>query len=48
MKADKGNSIVILPSQQYETKIKNFLNKNTFQTSTADPTKTFQIISEKQ
>jgi hypothetical protein len=39
--ADKGNSIVILPIQQYETKIQNFLQEN-FQTSTIDPTKTFQ------
>jgi len=38
----KGNSIVILPIQQYETKIQNFLHENNFQTSTIDPTKTFQ------
>jgi len=40
--ADKGNSIVILPIQQYETKIQNFLHENNFQTSTTDPTKIFQ------
>jgi len=39
---DKGNSIVILPIQPYETKIQNFLQENNFQTSTVDPTKTFQ------
>jgi len=39
---DKGNSIVILNIQQYETKIQNFLDKNNFQTSTSNPTKTFQ------
>lgn len=40
--ADKSNSIVILPTQQYDTKIQNFLDKNNFQTSTSNPTKTFQ------
>jgi hypothetical protein len=40
--ANKGNSIVILPIQEYETTIQNFLNKNNFRTSTAVPTKTFQ------
>lgn len=39
--AEKGNSIVILPIQQYEFKVHNFLQNN-FQTSTTDPTKTFQ------
>jgi hypothetical protein len=40
--ADKGNSIVVLPIQQYEAKIHNFINKNNFQISTSNPTKTFQ------
>jgi hypothetical protein len=40
--ADKGNFIVTLPIQQYETKIQNVLNENSFQTSTVDPTKVFQ------
>jgi len=40
--ADKGNSIVILPTQQYETKIQNFLRSNNFHTATTDPTKNFQ------
>jgi len=40
--ADKGNSIVILPIQQYETMIENFLHENNFQTSTIDHTKIFQ------
>ena len=40
--ADKGNSLVILPTQQYHTKIQNFIDKNNFQTSTTNPTKTFQ------
>jgi hypothetical protein len=39
--ADKGNSLVILTIQQYESKIQNFLLEN-FQTSTIGPTKTFQ------
>jgi hypothetical protein len=41
-RAHKRNSVVILPIQEYETKIQNFLNENNFQTSTADSTKTFQ------
>jgi hypothetical protein len=41
--ADKSNSIVLLPIQQYEIKIQNFLDKNHFQTSTTNPTKPFHI-----
>jgi len=40
--ADKGNSIVILPTPQYETKIQDFILNNKFRTATADPTDTFQ------
>jgi hypothetical protein len=40
--ADKGNSVVILPIQQYNTKIQNFIDKHNFQTSAVNPTKTFQ------
>jgi hypothetical protein len=40
--ADKGNSVVILPIQQYESKIQDFIDKNKFQISTTNPTKTFQ------
>ena len=40
--ADKGNSIVILPTQQYETKIQNFILNNNFHTVTTDPTNIFQ------
>jgi hypothetical protein len=41
-KADKGNSLVILPTTEYESKIENFVKKNNFQTSPSDPTKPFQ------
>jgi len=41
-RADKGNSIVILPTCQYETKIQNFILNNNFHTATTDPTNTFQ------
>jgi len=41
-RADKGNSIVILPTQQYESKIKDFLHGNNFITTTKDPTNTYQ------
>jgi len=41
-RADKGNSIVVLPTHQYETKIQNFILNNNFCTATTDPTNTFQ------
>jgi hypothetical protein len=40
--ADKRNSVVILHTQQYKTKILDFINKSNFRTSTVNPTKTFQ------
>jgi len=40
-RADKGNSIVILPTHQYETKIQNFILNN-FRTATTDPSNTLQ------
>jgi hypothetical protein len=43
-RADKGNSLVILPSQQYESKVHNFLQTNRFQATTTDPTKTYQNL----
>ena len=41
-RADKGNSIVIFPKTQYQSKIQDFLHANNFHTSKTDPTKTFQ------
>jgi hypothetical protein len=41
-KADKGNAIVILPTQQYDSKIQDFIRTNAFHTSSTNPTKTFQ------
>jgi hypothetical protein len=41
-KADKGNSIVILPIQHYDVKIQNFITENQFQTVNTETTKTFQ------
>jgi len=35
---DKGNYIVILPIQQYKTKIEIFLDKSNFQISISNPT----------
>jgi hypothetical protein len=45
-KADKNNSLVILPPSQYETKIEDFIKQNQFITTTNEPTKSFhsQII----
>ena len=41
-RADKGNSIVILPIPQYESKIQDFIDNNDFQDDTQDPTTVFQ------
>jgi len=41
-RADKGNSIVMLPTHQNETKIQNFVLNNNFHSATTDPTNTFQ------
>jgi hypothetical protein len=40
--ADKGNSIVILPTVSYNTKIQNFINDNGFNTAKSNPTNSFQ------
>jgi hypothetical protein len=40
--ADKGNSIAILLTQQYNTKIQTLIDKNNFVTSTTNPTNTSQ------
>jgi len=40
--ADLGNSIIILPTQQYNMKIQNFVDENNFQASAVNPIKTFQ------
>jgi phosphopentomutase len=45
--ADKGNSTVILPTQQYNSKIKDFIYKNKFQTSTKTPQNLFRTKLEK-
>ena len=41
-RADKGNSLVILPTQMYESKVHDFLQANQFQTISTDPTKSYQ------
>jgi hypothetical protein len=46
-RADKGNSIVILPKTQYQSKIQDFLHENNFQTTKTDPTETFQTQVKK-
>jgi hypothetical protein len=42
MRADKGNSIVILPYTQYNQKIQEFIQNNNFKTTHTDPTKALQ------
>jgi len=41
-KVDKGNAIVILPTQQYDSKIQDFIQTNALPTSSTNPTKMFQ------
>ena len=41
-RADKGNTIVILTTHQYETTLQDFIQNNDFHTKATDPTKTFQ------
>jgi len=43
-RADKGNTIVILPTYQYDTRLQDFIQNNDFHTKTTDPTKTFQTL----
>jgi hypothetical protein len=40
--ADKGSTLVILPTAQYHNKIKDFITNNNFQTSNTDPTPRYQ------
>jgi len=41
-RADKGNSLVIIPTTLYESKIDDFIQGNNFQISNTNPTKSFQ------
>ena len=41
-KADKGNTVVILPTHQYDTKLQDFIHNNDLHIQTTDPTKMFQ------
>jgi len=45
--ADKGNTLVILASAQYQEKLRDFTDNNNFQISNTDPTKTFQKHTRK-
>jgi len=40
--ADKGNSLVILPTAHYENKIEHFIQSNNFLPSKTNPTESFQ------
>jgi hypothetical protein len=42
VKADKSNALVILPIEQYDNKIQDFITANSFKNTTKDPTKCFQ------
>jgi len=41
-KADKGNTIMILPTHHYETKLQDFIQNNDFHTKATGPTRIFQ------
>jgi hypothetical protein len=41
-KADKGNSIIIIPQHEYHEKIKKIINDHSFSALKNEPTKTFQ------
>ena len=41
-RADKGNSMLIIPIPQYESKVQDFIDNNDFQNDTQDPTTVFQ------
>jgi len=41
-RADNANTVVILPTHQYETKLQDFIQNNDFHAKTMDPTKTFE------
>jgi len=45
--ADKGNTLIILPTTQYQEKLQDFTDNNNFQISNADPTKTFKKHTRK-
>jgi hypothetical protein len=40
-RANKGNSLVILPIKHYNAKVQNFVQANNFHTATKEPTKNF-------
>jgi len=46
-RADKGNSLVILPIKQYDSQINDFLLAKKFQTTTQVPTNSFQSQDRK-
>ena len=41
-RTDKGNTIVMIPTHQYENKLQDFIQNNDFHTKGTDTTKTFQ------
>jgi len=41
-RADKGNSLMILPTEHYENKVEQFIQSNNFLTSKTNPTEPFQ------
>jgi len=47
-RADKGNTIVILPTHQYETKLQNFIQNNNFRRDITDPNNSFQTQIEQR
>jgi hypothetical protein len=46
-RADKGNTLVIIPTEQYDDKMQNFIQANNLQSTPTDPTKTYQTSVRK-
>jgi hypothetical protein len=45
--ANKSSSLVILPTEQYKSKVQNLINENKFRKTNTDPTKAFQSQIQK-
>jgi hypothetical protein len=46
-RADKGNTLVIKPTEQYESKMQDFIEANKLPSTPTDPTKTYQTANNK-
>jgi hypothetical protein len=42
MRADKGKTLIIMPKQNYNQKVKHFINNNSFEEIAHNPTEEYQ------